>query len=79
MLKIINLSENLLTLINITKKTNVVGNGKFNGINKILTKLKNLTVLPNININIKTMRFLISKASIVFTQLRQKLIKSSIF
>lgn len=79
MLRIINLSENLLTLINIIKKTKVVGNGEFNRINKILTKLKNLTVLPNININIKTMRFLISKASIIFTQLRQKLIKSSIF
>lgn len=82
MLKIANLSENLLILMGIAEENKMVSSNRFSKTNNNFSKsqkLKNSTVLFNIDTNIKDTRFLNFKASIGFTQLKQVFTKATIF
>lgn len=73
MLKIANLSENLLIFVGVFEKDEIIGGNKFNRTNKNLSKSqkpKILIVLSNTNANVKDIGFLISKVSTTFTQLK---------
>lgn len=70
MLKTTNLSKNLLILVNIVKKNEIMDSNRFNQTNKNLFKFqkpKISFVLSNVGDYAKIMQFSTFKASIAFT------------
>lgn len=68
-LRIANLSKNLLTSVGVVEKDEVISNNGYSKINENLSKsqkLKNLIVLSNLDANAKGTGFLAFKAHIAF-------------